>query len=124
VTASTSAIRSVLMVEDDDRLRKTLCDYAQNRGCTTWQAANGLEALWIVKHHRPELVLLDLFLPRLDGFETVRHIRKFDPAIRIVAVTGDRSDDTRRRVERLGLELVVKPLTLEILDALFVGRPS
>ncbi len=120
--ASPSAIRSVLVVEDDDRVRNMLCDHARNRGYTTWEASNGLEALWIVKHQRPELVLLDLRMPRVDGFETLRHIRKFDPSIRVVIVTGDVSDETRQRVESLGLDLLVKPVTLDALDAVLVDR--
>ena len=99
-------------------------DYARDRGYTAWEARNGLEALWIVKHHRPEIVLLDLRLPRLDGFETVRHICKFDPAIRIIIVTGDVSDETRHRVESLGLELLLKPFTLDALEAMLGSRPT
>jgi CheY-like chemotaxis protein len=88
-----------------------------------WEATNGLEALWIVKHQRLELVLLDLRMPRVDGFETLRHIRRFDPSIRIIIVTGDVSDETRRRVEDLELELLSKPFTLEALDAM-LDRPT
>lgn len=120
--ASPSAICSVLVVEDDDRVRNMLCEHARNRGCVTWEASDGLEALWIVKHQRPGLVLLDLRMPRVDGFETLRHIRKFDPSIRVVIVTGDVSDETRQRVESLGLELLVKPVTLDALDAVLVDR--
>ena len=110
---------SVLVVEDNEALRHTILDYAASLGCEAWQAANGLEALWIVKHHRPTLVLLDLTMPRLDGFETIRHIRKFDPSIEIVVVTGDASEPTRRRVEELGLGLLIKPFELNELDPLF-----
>jgi CheY-like chemotaxis protein len=124
VIASASAIRSVLVVEDDDRVRNMLCDYARSHGCTTWEARNGLEALWIVKHERPALVLLDLRMPRVDGFETLRHIQRFDPSIRIVIVTGDVSDETRRRVESLGLELLLKPVMLDALDAVLVEPTS
>lgn len=82
-----------------------------------------LEALWILKHHRPELVLLDLTMPRLDGFETVRHIRKFQPSQRIVVITGDISEATRTRVTGLGLELLLKPVELSRLDTLFGAPP-
>ncbi len=114
--------RSVLVVEDNQALRETIVDYAKALGCEAWSASNGLEALWIVKHHRPGLVLLDLTMPRLDGFETIRHIRKFDGSIRIVVVTGDASEATRGRVEGLGLALLVKPLELKDLDPLLAPR--
>ena len=118
-STSAPARRSVLVVEDDEALRQAMLDYATSLGCQAWEAGNGLEALWIVKHHRPTLVLIDLTMPRLDGFETIRHIRKFDPSIQIVVVTGDVSETTRRRVEELGLELLIKPFQLQELDSLF-----
>lgn len=121
---NTSMIRSVLVVDDDPGMRNMLLDYARSRGCATWEATNGLEALWIVKHHRPHLVLLDLRMPRLDGFDTIRHIQKFDPTIRIVIITGDPSDDTRHRIEALGLELLLKPFTLDALGEMFVDSPT
>jgi CheY-like chemotaxis protein len=111
----------VLVVDDDDALRRTIADYARGRGLTVWEAANGLEALWVTKHERPSVVLVDLRMPRLDGYETIRHIRKFDPAIRIAVITGDVSDATRERVAGLGLALLVKPFELRALDALLAA---
>ena len=67
-------------------------------------------------------MLLDLTMPRLDGFETIRYIKKFDPSIEIVVVTGDASEATRRRVEELGLGLLIKPFQLHELDSLFAPR--
>src|SRR5204863_4880371 len=106
----------------DQQLRRMLLNYAVSLGCQAWEASNGLEALLIVKHHRPTLVLLDLTMPRLDGFETIRHIRRFDPSIRIVIVTGDAGEETRRRVQELGLELLLKPFRMSDLDPIFESR--
>lgn len=112
----------VLIVDDNEDVRRMLVE------CVTTviqsevlQASNGLEALWIIKHHRPDVVLLDLTMPRLGGYETIPHIRKFDPSIRIVVITGDTSEETRREVDRLGLELLMKPFSVRALAALF-GR--
>lgn len=104
-------------MDDDDALRGTIAEYVRGMGFTVWEAANGLEALWVTKHQRPSLVLVDLRMPRLDGFETIRHIRKFDPSIRIVVVTGDLSDATHERVAGLGIGLLSKPFDLSALDA-------
>jgi DNA-binding NarL/FixJ family response regulator len=60
-------------------------------------------------------------MPRLNGFDTIRHIQKFDPAIRIVIVTGDGSDETRQRVEQLEMPLLLKPVALETVRDLLVG---
>lgn len=110
---------SVLIVDDDDGVRQMIADYVKTSGGEAWEASNGLEALWVVKHQRPRLVLLDLMMPRLDGYETIRHIQKFDPSIRIVVITGDITDATRQRVASLGVELLLKPIDLRSLDAVF-----
>ena len=120
--ATATAAPSILIADDDHDFREMVSQYAHHLGRTTWEATNGLEALWIVKHERPDVVLLDLRMPRVDGFETLRHIRKFDPSIRLVIVTGDGSHETRHRVESLGLELLLKPVTLEALASLFAPR--
>jgi CheY-like chemotaxis protein len=111
----------VLVVDDDEALRATIVEYLRAVGSEAWEAANGLEALWVTKHEHPAVVLVDLRMPRLDGFETIRHIRKFDPSIRIVVITGDVSDATRQRVEGLGIHLLLKPFELTALDTLLVA---
>ncbi len=119
MTAPSSTGRSVLIVDDDDNLRSTIREYAQGLGMDVWEASNGLEALWIVQHQRLELVLLDLKMPRLDGFETLRHVREVDPGIRVVLVTGDSSDETRERLASLNLEVLLKPLSISDLERVF-----
>jgi CheY-like chemotaxis protein len=113
--------RSLLVVDDDPDFRQMLCDYARHLGCPTWEATNGLEALWLVKHEHPDIVLLDIRMPRLNGLDTIRHIQKFDPTIRIIIVTGDGTDATRARIERLGLPLLLKPVSLETVRSLLTG---
>jgi CheY-like chemotaxis protein len=122
---TSNAVSSILVVDDDEDFREMVCQYARHLGSPAWAATNGLEALWIVKHERPALVLLDLRMPRLNGFDTIRHIQKFDPAIRIVIVTGDGSDETRQRVEQLEMPLLLKPVALEtVRDLLVPGAPG
>lgn len=118
LTAPAAVVRSVLIVDDDAVLRSVIADYVRTFGAEVFEATNGLEALWLTKHHRPALVLVDLRMPRLDGFETIRHIRKFDPAIRLAVITGDLSEATRDRVASLGMALLLKPFDLDALDPL------
>jgi DNA-binding response OmpR family regulator len=66
-------------------------------------------------------VLLDLTMPGLGAYETIRQMRTFDPHLRIIVITGDGSEETEREVEDLGVELLVKPIGLQALDAL-LGR--
>jgi CheY-like chemotaxis protein len=115
--------RSILVADDNDKVRQLLVDYVTAIGSEPLEASNGLQALWIVKQRRPDMVLLDLTMPRLGGFEAVGHIQKFDPSIRVIVITGDLSDETRREVERLGLEMLEKPFNLRVLDRM-LGRAA
>lgn len=115
--------RSILVVDDNDKVRQLLVDYVTTVGSEAFEASNGLQALWIVKQRRPELVLIDLTMPRLGGYEAIRHIQKFDPAIRIIVITGDLSEETRREVRGLGIEMLEKPFQLHVLDRM-LGRSA
>ena len=109
----------VLVVDDEPEIRAVVREYLCLTGREVLEASNGLEALWAVKHQRPPLVLLDLSMPRLGGLETIRHIRKFDPSIRVVVVTGQLSEADSTRLEELGVAAIIKPLPLSVLDELF-----
>ena len=112
-------MKTILVAEDDFPSRELLTEILTDWGYRVVQASNGLEALWAVKHQRPPLVLLDLSMPRLGGLETIRHIRKFDPSIRVVVVTGQLSEADATRLEALGVAAIIKPLPLSVLDELF-----
>ncbi|HTP92205.1 MAG TPA: response regulator [Xanthobacteraceae bacterium] len=68
---------SILVVEDDLPTRETLCRSLASMGYTAHAAVNGRDGLaWLSKHPRPSLILLDLMMPEMDGFEFLRELRK------------------------------------------------
>ncbi|MCA9520471.1 MAG: response regulator, partial [Myxococcales bacterium] len=75
----------VLVVEDEENLRRITCRMLEQEGCRLLQAANGVEALERIREERPNLILLDLMMPEMDGFEFLRELRK-DPASRQIPV--------------------------------------
>jgi two-component system, cell cycle response regulator DivK len=80
----------VLVVESEARLRSDYCNWLADEGYRVFIATNGLEALELTQMHRPLLVLMNLDLPGLDGWEATRVLRR-DPwlrAIHVVALTG------------------------------------
>jgi len=80
----------VLIVESDAGLRSDYCRWLAEEGYRVLVAANGLEALELTRMHQPLLVLMNLDLPGLDGWEATRVLRR-DPwlrAIHVVALTG------------------------------------
>lgn len=106
--------RRVLIVDDEPEVRALLDEYLTGLGYEVLTAANGLEALWVVKRQRPDAVLVDLAMPRLGGLDTIRHIRKFDQAVRIVVVTGALTREIALQLRDLGVPIVLKPIDLGV----------
>jgi two-component system, cell cycle response regulator DivK len=82
--------KRILVVEDQEDNRKILRDLLRSEGYAVAEANNGLSALYAAKSKRPDLVLLDLDLPVIDGYETARRF-KADPELNpipIMAVTA------------------------------------
>lgn len=81
----------VLIVEDDDALRDTLAAILEFEGYAVCQARDGLHALQVLNHHTPELIILDLMLPRMDGFTFAAELerRGLRASIRILVLTAD-----------------------------------
>lgn len=65
----------ILVVDDETAIRNLLIDLLGDEGYTVFAASNGRAALAIVQQQRPDLILMDVMMPELDGLETVQHIR-------------------------------------------------
>jgi signal transduction histidine kinase/DNA-binding response OmpR family regulator len=92
----------VLVVEDDPAARDVLRRTLQNDGWIVWEAANGRLALESVGKNTPDLILLDLMMPEMDGFDFVAELRKMDAGrnIPVVVVTAkDLTLEDRQRLE-------------------------
>ena len=70
--------RTILVVEDNRDVRRMLKLLLESEHFRVLEAANGVEALKVVNTERPDLILTDLELPRVDGFEIIRRVRKID----------------------------------------------
>jgi excisionase family DNA binding protein len=106
----------VLVVEDDPEVLRALAAMFDTfHGCTTKTALDGVEAGLRVSTFRPHLVVLDLVMPRLDGFVVCAHI-KSDPATAgtaVLAITGDGSPQTIERILACGADgYLMKPIRL------------
>jgi DNA-binding response OmpR family regulator len=92
VPASDAGI-SVLYVEDDDRLAQLTAKYLESHGVHVVVVSNGLEAVGQVVRMRPDVVLLDLMLPGIDGLEVCRRLRaRLDTPILMVTAHGEEPD--------------------------------
>ncbi len=87
-TATVSAATAVLLVEDDDRISEPLIRVLRSEGFQVAHVAAGLAALESVGDHFPDLVLLDLTLPDIDGLDVCRKLRSDHPGLPIIMLTA------------------------------------
>jgi len=122
--------RRILIVDDNRDSAESLAMLLDITGNQTYMAHDGLEALESINAHRPEVVLLDIGLPKLDGHEVCRHLRSqpWGKDIVVIALTGWGQEDDRRKSEEAGFNgHLVKPVDydklLELLGSL-TGSPT
>jgi CheY-like chemotaxis protein len=111
---SAASSTSILIVDDDEDIREVLTDVLTERGYRAITAANGAEALEPLKTVRLSLILLDLNMPVMDGFE-FRRMQRSDPvAARIPTVVMSALQHMRERIVDLAVDdALEKPLILE-----------
>ena len=121
--------KRILIVEDDALNRRLLCDLLQAHGYAAIAADTGAAALALALAEQPDLILLELQLPDLSGYEIARRLKR-DPAMRtvpIIAVTGFALPDDERKALASGCDFyVAKPIRLRrLLDMVagFLGAP-
>lgn len=105
--------RLILIVEDNEKNLKLARDVLQFHGFRTLEAVNGEEAVAVARQHQPDLVLMDIALPGIDGVEAARQI-KAEPstsATPIVALTASVMEADRARFGAAGFAgLIAKPI--------------
>ncbi|MEO7317545.1 MAG: CheR family methyltransferase [Chthoniobacteraceae bacterium] len=124
--ATRAVPRRILIVDDNTDSARSLATLQSRRGHDTRTAFTGLEALSVATEYQPEVVLLDIGLPGMDGFEVARQIRAL-PAlaeILLVAMTGYASEEDRAQARAAGFdEHLVKPVDLDVLREWLASHP-
>jgi signal transduction histidine kinase len=118
--------RRILVADDNNDALESLATLLQLSGHEVYTAANGAIALESAEQHRPEVALLDIGMPKLDGYEVARRIRAqpWGQRITLVALTGWGQDSDRRRSQEAGFDShLVKPLDLDKLTELLAALP-
>ncbi len=111
----------VMLVEDFRDTRQVMRRMLEIQGCRVVEAANGQEAIELSQRGGLDLVLMDLNMPVLDGFNATLRIREYEPTrdVPVVAVTAYDSAESRAAAGAVGCcDYVVKPLDLEHLSTL------
>jgi two-component system response regulator (stage 0 sporulation protein F) len=106
--------KKIMIVDDQLGIRILLKEVLNKEGFKTYQAANGKEALQLLKEHRPDLVLLDMKIPGMDGIEILKEIKKFDANTTVIMMTAYGELDMIKEAKRLGaLMHFTKPFDVE-----------
>ena len=108
----------ILVVEDNPKNLKLVRDVLQYCGYEVVEATTGEDGVRLAREVRPDLILMDLQLPGIDGAETLRQIRQHDQmrAVPVVAVTAFAMDDDRRKAFASGFNgYVEKPISVRSL---------
>jgi signal transduction histidine kinase len=123
---ATRTQRRILVADDNNDALESLATLLQLSGHEVYTAANGAMALESAEQHRPEVALLDIGMPKLDGYEVARRIRAqpWGQRITLVALTGWGQDSDRKRSQEAGFDShLVKPLDLDKLTELLAALP-
>ncbi len=118
------ATQRVLIVDDNAEVRRELATLLPLAGDieVVGEAADGAEALRQVEALRPQVILLDLQMPVLDGYETACRVKRRWPACRVVALTVHDDAATRQRAQKAGVDaFVVKGASLATLVEAIAG---
>jgi DNA-binding response OmpR family regulator len=106
----------VLLVDDEEEFVKTLGERLEMRGIEPDTAFTGEAALKRIEQEQPDIMVLDIKMPGIDGMEVLRRVRKAYPRIQVIMLTAHGSDKDKAEAERLGaFAYMRKPVDLELL---------
>jgi len=104
----------LLLIEDDEQVAEVLSDAFGSQGHETAIRHTGEDGLVYLSHDRPDVVVLDIRLPKLNGVAVLRQIRASDPSLPVIIMTGLATPGEIAEVRRLGVtEIVEKPEILK-----------
>lgn len=108
---------SILVVDDEPGILRLLKVELESKGCIVLCASDGLEALEMFASHSPDLVILDITLGKLDGFEVCRRLRKLSRIPIIILSVHSDAADKARAIDCGADDYITKPFRKVLLEA-------
>ena len=113
----------VLVIEDEDQLRRVVAKMLSADGHEVIDALDGFRGMELFRKEKPDLVITDIVMPNQEGMETIRELRRENPKIKIIAMSGSFASsgglDFLKMAQLLGAdEIIAKPFRVQDLRAL------
>jgi two-component system nitrogen regulation response regulator NtrX len=106
--------KTILVVDDEKDIRISLTGILEDEGYQVLTADNGVEALECARQELPDLVLLDIWMPGMDGLETLERLKTLLPQVTVIMISGHGTIETAVRATKLGaFDFIEKPLSLD-----------
>ena len=110
-------IKKILIVDDEEDVRLFVADFFGERDFNVETAGSGEDALEKIEKSVPDLVLLDIMMPGIDGLECLEKIKKKYPNVTVIMITALKDETRMEKAKRLGaLDYIVKPFSLSYLE--------
>jgi DNA-binding response OmpR family regulator len=114
MSEASAAAKTILVVDDDRELNDGLRAVLERQGYRVIQAGNGIQAKEAVYRHRPDLVILDMMMPRMGGFPVLEHFRDKADAPPIIMITANEGSRHKAYAEMLGVVTYIrKPFAMD-----------
>jgi len=113
----------LLIVDDETDIREFARNFFEKRKIDVYVASGGLQALDLIVQESPDLVLLDVKMEEMTGVEVLRQLRKSNPTVKVIMVSGVEAQDTIDEAKSLGvIGYIHKPFILEELEKIVLAQ--
>jgi DNA-binding response OmpR family regulator len=109
--------RNILVVDDDNGLRELIRINLEHEGYGVIQAANGVQCVAAVREQRPDMVILDVMMPEMDGLEACGKVREFSQVPILMLTAKVQSEDVITGLDRGADDYLIKPFNMDELSA-------
>ena len=113
----------ILVVDDESDVRELLRKFLTRRGYEVDTASDGMAAIEAIRDNHPDIVLLDIRLPKIDGLSVLRRLRDDADDVAIITMSGIADEDTARQSLELGAaDFITKPFNLPYLETSLLAK--